>query len=227
MTPFACRESYVRCTAASATCMPTVLPQLPAHVFAGALQIFQCSVLGRDPTWGANMSRGCALGPPAAAGADACAPAAWPPAAGAAAPSPAPGGTDKHQCIAIPTAAHFLAESGSRTEAAAALSGMPPTKGILTVLASVPGPWVQPGVEGLRARRWARPGCRSLTGSPAPGLLLRHVQALRDARHEVLDGPVGVVERRAQGAHHVFPGKAHLADLHGALITFLENTSHF
>ena len=54
------------------------------------------------------MSRGCALGPPAAAGADASAPAAWPPAAGAAAPSPAPGATDKHQSIASRTSAHPL-----------------------------------------------------------------------------------------------------------------------
>ncbi len=67
------------------------------------------------------MSRGCALGPPAAAGADASAPAAWPPAAGAAAPSPAPGATDKHQSIASRTSAHSVAESSSRTEAAAAV----------------------------------------------------------------------------------------------------------
>ena len=76
-------------------------------------------------------------------------------------------------------------------------------------------------------RRWTGPGCRSLTCSPTPGLLLRHVQALGDACHEVLDCPIRVVERRAQGAHHIFPREPHLTDLRGASTTSPEGASHF
>ena len=105
------------------------------------------AVLGRIHTWGANMSRGCALGPPAAAGADACAPAAWPPAAGAAAPSPAHGATDKHQSIASHTPAPFLVEGGKRTQAAAAVRCMTHIPRPLTELRQYLVHWFSQGWE--------------------------------------------------------------------------------
>ena len=175
------------------------------------------------------MSRGCALGPPPAAGADASAPAAWPPAAGAAVPSPAPGVTVKHHRIAIYAAANFLTEIGSRAEAAA-------TAAAVECMTSTTEPIDLSQHTAHESARVPKVLCEkvrvqggqgSLTCSTAPGLLLRDVQALRNACHKVLDGPVGVVEGRAQRAHHIFPWEAHLADLHSASITPPEGSSYF